>query len=619
MMRQFLGSGVVAISVCVAALAPSYADPPPYDSAIDIQLFNYAIGPKTFFSVDSGAVADAHQLTLDMFVTFLTKPFAIYNTTASDNPMLGTTRSQVVSSLTAAQLAVAYGIADGIQLGANVPFIFSLAGDGLDPATGMRSANALQVTGLGDVIVEGKLRLWKNRSLQVAGILGGSLPTSVGSEGAAFLGDDLPTGRGRIALHWSSRRVSIGADGGILVRKPRTIYASTIGHQLVWGVGAAVQVANRVAVVGETFGRTGLTSFALDESPIEAVGGLRISLGRSLAVVLGGGGGLDRALGAPRLRLIASVSFAPGGPDREDATANGSERADVGDDRDGDHRPDGEDKCPDKAEDLDGFEDEDGCPELDNDKDSIVDLVDRCPLDPEDGKQPNPNDGCPADKRDSDGDGIPDATDSCPTMEEDSDGFEDSDGCPDPDNDNDGIVDSSDKCPLCPEDKDGFQDDDGCPDPDNDRDGVADDKDACPGELETINGVRDDDGCADTGGAELVAMDGDRIQVRRMPSSDGRLSASGIAIVNQLALVMARQSDVTHWLLALSLPNQREAQRLGNAIKDQLAARGIANIDVVAVAGPPKIGAVVRERADANAAPACRAITPARQSTRQSP
>ena len=98
-------------------------------------------------------------------------------------------------------------------------------------------------------------------------------------------------------------------------------------------------------------------------------------------------------------------------------------------DRDGDGIPDNRDDCPDQAEDIDGFEDSDGCPEFDNDND-----------------------------------GVPDDVDKCPNRAEDLDGFQDDDGCPDLDNDNDGILDDKDKCPNAAETVNGFEDDDGCPD-----------------------------------------------------------------------------------------------------------------------------------------------------------
>ncbi len=98
-------------------------------------------------------------------------------------------------------------------------------------------------------------------------------------------------------------------------------------------------------------------------------------------------------------------------------------------DADRDGIPDDVDQCPTLAEDLDGFQDADGCPEGDND-----------------------------------GDGIPDINDDCPNQAEDVDGWQDSDGCPDADNDGDGILDKDDKCPSVAETFNGFEDADGCPD-----------------------------------------------------------------------------------------------------------------------------------------------------------
>jgi outer membrane protein OmpA-like peptidoglycan-associated protein len=98
-------------------------------------------------------------------------------------------------------------------------------------------------------------------------------------------------------------------------------------------------------------------------------------------------------------------------------------------DADGDGIMDSEDACPEAAEDIDDFEDSDGCPDNDNDND-----------------------------------GVEDVNDQCPTDREDKDSFEDSDGCPDYDNDGDGIEDEKDKCPDIAETKNGFNDEDGCPD-----------------------------------------------------------------------------------------------------------------------------------------------------------
>jgi outer membrane protein OmpA-like peptidoglycan-associated protein len=166
-------------------------------------------------------------------------------------------------------------------------------------------------------------------------------------------------------------------------------------------------------------------------------------------------------------------------------------------DTDKDGVKDADDACVDSPEDYDGFEDEDGCPDLDNDGDNIPDVQDKCPDLPEDMDNFEDDDGCP--DLDNDQDGIPDRDDRCPNEPEDFDGDEDTDGCPDlvKDSDNDGIPDDVDRCPLQPEDIDGFQDDDGCPDLDNDLDGIPDEVDNCPSSPETFNGFQDEDGCPD--------------------------------------------------------------------------------------------------------------------------
>jgi hypothetical protein len=60
-------------------------------------------------------------------------------------------------------------------------------------------------------------------------------------------------------------------------------------------------------------------------------------------------------------------------------------------DSDNDGLPDSRDKCPTLAEDNDGFQDEDGCPDIDNDADGVVDADDKCPNKP----GPESKGGCP--------------------------------------------------------------------------------------------------------------------------------------------------------------------------------------------------------------------------------
>jgi OmpA-OmpF porin, OOP family len=126
-------------------------------------------------------------------------------------------------------------------------------------------------------------------------------------------------------------------------------------------------------------------------------------------------GGLSINLGEQRAKVVVAEKVVYTPPPTEDPDKDGL--------------PTRADRCPDVAEDPDGFHDEDGCPENDNDGDGIADADDRCPLRPED-----------------------------------KNGIDDADGCPDKDDDNDGIFGSRDQCPQQPETKNGIADFDGCPD-----------------------------------------------------------------------------------------------------------------------------------------------------------
>ncbi len=145
-------------------------------------------------------------------------------------------------------------------------------------------------------------------------------------------------------------------------------------------------------------------------------------------------------------------------------------------DPDGDGIVGAADSCPNEAGPA-----PDGCPNKDSDGDGILDDADKCPNEAENVNSYQDDDGCPDEIPDTDGDGFDDVVDKCPEDAEDVDGFEDKDGCPDTDNDGDGVTDAADKCPL----EQGPVENKGCPDTDRDGDGVVDRLDNCPDEKGT--------------------------------------------------------------------------------------------------------------------------------------
>jgi outer membrane protein OmpA-like peptidoglycan-associated protein len=121
---------------------------------------------------------------------------------------------------------------------------------------------------------------------------------------------------------------------------------------------------------------------ALLALPLEAMGGLIARPHPHFSVYALGGAGITNGLGVPDFRALVGVRYAAGLP------ARGGQR-----DSDSDGVPDRQDRCPTEPEDMDGFEDRDGCPEADNDRDGIPDDDDECP---DDAEEPGGDrDGCP--------------------------------------------------------------------------------------------------------------------------------------------------------------------------------------------------------------------------------
>jgi outer membrane protein OmpA-like peptidoglycan-associated protein len=170
-------------------------------------------------------------------------------------------------------------------------------------------------------------------------------------------------------------------------------------------------------------------------------------------------------------------------------------------DADRDRIPDDIDQCPNEAEDYDNFQDEDGCPDLDND-----------------------------------GDGIPDSDDKCPDEPEDIDGFQDEDGCPDPDNDGDGILDADDQCP----DDAGPPENHGCPDPDRDGDGVPDRTDNCPDDPGTI----ENQGCQEK---QLVIIGEGQLDILEkvyFQKGSAKLQKRSWALLDNVAAVLLAHPEI---------------------------------------------------------------------------
>lgn len=352
-------------------------------------------------------------------------------------------RFEAISDQLTLHAVGALAVTRWLSVGLEVPV--HLVNDGDD--TGFLPLDPIAGTALGDVRLSAKIgivtRAHGEDGVGLALELPLGLPTG---DTSAFVSDGwsfAPTA----ALDFAVGPARLAVNVGARLRNTEALALGTeVGPELLFRVGADWEaLPELLTVLGEVQGAS--HDFAnANNTYVEALVGGRLALGDGFAVTLAGGRGFTEGYGSTAAKVVAQVGWtAPRAPG----------------DGDGDGITDDVDECPDAPEDMDGFEDGDGCPEEDNDRDGVVD-----------------------------------GADGCPVVAEDRDGFEDGDGCPDGDNDGDGVADERDgpggSCRDDAEDKDGYQDEDGCPDGDNDGDGILDALDDCPADPTNRCGIKVD-------------------------------------------------------------------------------------------------------------------------------
>ncbi|MCS6899765.1 MAG: OmpA family protein [Myxococcales bacterium] len=530
-----------------------------------VQRFQPAPGPRNFFTVQGARTDGKMAWSAGVFVNYSDSPFLLKSCKAVDNcsePNAIQSRDiKVIKSMVTGDALASLTPTPRLQLGLRIPVSY-VQGDGIDTTTGNASKNGLKATGLGDPMLEAKLRALGEVDSPL--VLGGAVflsgPLGNATAKDSYIGDRGPVAGIRGILDGRTGPFDFAANIAGLYRQPSRLGSTELGPEFRYGVAGGFRVSQVVRIVAEGFGSTKFSSKA-GTSSLETDLGLQISpLHTGVHLTLGGGPGVLQGVGVPIFRAFAGVMYV----------------GEMGD-SDSDGLRDSDDKCPMEREDLDGFDDKDGCPDYDNDGDGIKDENDKCPNNPESMNGFQDEDGCPdeipdADKDgisdeddkcpndggpnvvrakgqfygcpDNDKDGIPDSKDKCPNEPEDTDGFQDEDGCPDPDNDGDGVPDLEDECADIP----GTKEMRGCPDPDSDGDGIPDSKDKCPKEPETYNGFKDDDGCSDKAPGSLVEVTDDGIkildQVQFATNSDKIVGPKSFKILDQVASVLAANESI---------------------------------------------------------------------------
>lgn len=247
------------------------------------------------------------------------------------------TADRIVSDLF--QASVMLGHTRGpVRLGVDVPLYIRAMGSG---GTG---------TGLGDITPDLKVRLRD------------------GSQGGVGLGlvGRLPLPTTTIDAPVGNRNLGYEVEGIVDGEVGKTLLVANLGLRgiptvdlgdskwddaLALRLGASHAITEKTGLSVEGQGLLGLTGPAALTTPVELMAAGYSRLSNDLVLRLGLGAGLTRAVGSPGARALVGIGYEPG------VSGNAAK------DTDGDGVVDRKDDCPDTAEDVDMYLDDDGCPD----------------------------------------------------------------------------------------------------------------------------------------------------------------------------------------------------------------------------------------------------------------
>jgi outer membrane protein OmpA-like peptidoglycan-associated protein len=508
-----------------------------------IERLRPSLDRDSILGVEWAGLPEVESYDLGLWFSYASDPLIVIE----DNNGVSTVLGSLVESRMALDLTFAIGLLEELQVGLELPVIASNSRGDLD--TEQLTLIDLDTAGMGDVRIMPKFGILRDDSdgINLAMMVTTILPTS---SGESYMGEGGFAVEPTLLVSHDFEPVRVAAEIGLHFRPVSEFLDLVVGNEFFWAVGAGyyfgtsrereleIDISLNQARGVASSPPADAAAAAEELLPTANQNTLELRLGGAydipdtdIQTILGVGRGFVAGYGSPDWRFFLAIRYSPRVYDR---------------DRDGilDHLDD----CPDDPEDRDGFEDSDGCPDVDNDEDGILDVDDSCPDDPED-----------------------------------FDDFEDEEGCPDPDNDQDGILDAVDECPNDPEDFDGWQDEDGCPDPDNDFDTILDPVDDCPLEPETWNNFEDEDGCPDEGVIEVTCAeitiadavyfdtDSDVIQQRSYDLLD---NVSGVMVVRDDLLLIRIEGHTDS--RASDEHNLDLSDRRANSVMTYMIERGVA-------------------------------------------
>jgi len=363
-MARFASAFVLVLTLGSTAMASA--------QGIDVERFRPSLDRFGFLGIQGSATPGHLRWNLALWTWYSNKPLRVR--------FVDGTSETVIDHRLTSDLLFQLGLFGRWSLALEVPLVLYQQGE-----TSMALNGRTSFTGFGveDPRLTTKIRLLGKKTEKIQNKPDGpgvgllvTMPVPIGTESLYASEDQFS-----FDLQALGDFHLIGAGVGIMVgwryrANARQVGVDTLGQEMLYGFSLKPPIPPAKNLFGLLEFR-GSTSFrGRSTNTLEGDIGIRYTK-KDVTMTAAFGGGLVRGLGQPNFRAIFGFSWSP-----------------KSNDMDNDGIPDSRDECPRLPEDIDGFEDADGCMDPDNDNDFVPDADDRCPNEEAlEGRDEN-EDGC---------------------------------------------------------------------------------------------------------------------------------------------------------------------------------------------------------------------------------
>ena len=324
---------------------------------INSERFRPALDRFGFLGINGSGTPGHGRWNLGFFTWYSNRPLRIvYDDGVVD---------QIIDHRMTGDIFAEVGLFGRWSLAIEVPLVFYQTGESIRPIDGRTSFTGFA---LEDPRFTTKIRFFGKPTEETQNKPDGpglgllfTVPIPVGNEGL-YASEGQFTFDAQLLADFHLLGTGAGAMLGWRYRvNNRTFGRDTLGQEIMYGASIKPPIPKTKDLYGLLELRGTSTFRGRMTNTLEGDIGIRWTT-HDITLTAAFGGGFVRGLGQPRLRAIVGMSWSP-----------------QTDDLDADGIPDDRDECPRLPEDLDGFEDEDGCMDPDNDNDFIPDVDDKCP------------------------------------------------------------------------------------------------------------------------------------------------------------------------------------------------------------------------------------------------